>query len=85
MNSRAEGLDRRLAVYSALATRNRIIAVLRIGLPLLGALVLGIFILQIQLASLGNNFGIGKVSFNGDAVSVDTPSYSVVMADGDIY
>ena len=85
MNSRAEGFDRRLAVYAALATRNRIIAVLRIGLPLLGALVLGIFILQILLASLGNNFGIGKVSFNGDAVTVDTPSYSGVMADGDIY
>lgn len=85
MALRTDTAERRLAIYGALTTRNRIISVLRLGLPLLGTLMFLGFILQIFLASLGANFGIGHVSFSGDAVTVDTPAYSGVMTDGDVY
>lgn len=81
----ADTAEQRLAVYERLVLRNRLIAVLRIGLPLLGLLVVAIFFLQIFLASLLDSFGIGRVSFAGDTVVVDTPSYSGVMANGDLY
>ena len=85
MNARAENTAQRGAIYASLRARNRFIAVLRIALPVLGALVFSVFVAQIVIASFVSNFGIGKVSFNGDTVKVDTPSYSGIMADGDVY
>ncbi|HTJ56023.1 MAG TPA: hypothetical protein VL418_00470 [Devosiaceae bacterium] len=85
MAARTETAERRLAIYGALTTRNRIITWLRFGLPLLGVLVFLGFVLQIYIASLGANFAIGRIRFSGDAVMVDTPSYSGVMPDGDVY
>jgi hypothetical protein len=85
MNARAETAEKRLALHAALDQRNRIVSILRIALPALGALVVAAFFLQILLASLATSFGIGRVSFSGDTVVVDTPSYSGVMADGDLY
>jgi lipopolysaccharide export system protein LptC len=85
MTTRAESDERRHARYNGLRLRNRLIGILRIGVPLLGILVFLIFAAQIFLASLGNQFGIGKVSFSGDTVTVDTPTYSGVMANGDVY
>jgi len=81
----ADTVAQRSALYQRLVLRNRLISVLRIGLPLLGLLVVAIFFLQIFVASLLDSFGIGKVSFAGDTVVVDTPSYSGVMANGDLY
>jgi hypothetical protein len=85
MTARAETAAQRLALYGGLVTRNRLISILRIGLPLLGLLVVVLFFLQIFIASLINPFGIGQVHFAGDTVAVDTPSYSGVMANGDLY
>ena len=77
--------EHRRARYRSLTVRNRIVAVLRIGLPALGILVVSMFFLQIFLASLMDTFRIGTVRFEGDRVAVDTPSYSGVMANGDVY
>ena len=77
--------ERRLARRQALHARNRIVSILRIGLPALGILVVASFFFQILLASLASSFRIGNVRFAGDTVAVDTPSYSGVTADGDIY
>lgn len=85
MNLRAETAEQRHAIYSRLGTRNRIVSILRVALPVAGALVFLVFVAQLLLASLANNFGIGKISFSGNSVTVDTPSYSGVMANGDIY
>jgi len=85
MTLRAETAEQRFAIYSRLRTRNRLVSILRVALPVAGALVFLVFVAQLLLASLANNFGIGKISFTGSSVVVDTPSYSGVMANGDIY
>jgi hypothetical protein len=85
MTARADTAAQRLALYEGLVQRNRIVSILRIGLPLLGLLVVVLFFLQIFIASLVNPFGIGRVHFAGDTVAVDTPTYSGVMANGDLY
>jgi len=85
MNLRAETAEQRHAIYTRLGTRNRLVSILRVALPVAGALVFLAFVAQLLLASLANNFGIGKISFTGSSVVVDTPSYSGVMANGDMY
>ncbi|MDR3475410.1 MAG: hypothetical protein P4M09_27495 [Devosia sp.] len=85
MNVRAETAQQRHAMHAALDQRNRFVSILRIGLPVVGAVVVLAFFLQILLASLANSFGIGRISFSGDTVIVDTPSYSGVMSNGDVY
>ena len=85
MTARAETAAQRLAILEALGARNRIVSILRIGVPALGVLVLVAFFLQIFVASLAEQFGIGRLSFSGDKVVVDTPSFSGVMEDGDLY
>ncbi|MGN6102969.1 MAG: hypothetical protein ACTHOR_17660 [Devosia sp.] len=85
MPARAETAEQRHAIYRGLAVRNRLIGILRIGLPLLAVLVLVAFFVQIFIASFVNQFGVAQVSFNGDTVEVDTPTYSGVTSDGDVY
>jgi hypothetical protein len=82
--ARAETAEQRLATYRGLVSRNRVISLLRIALPVLGLIAFGYFAIHILLASL-NGFTIGKIHFSGATVIVDTPSYSGVMKDGNLY
>ena len=76
---------RRRGVRRSLEARNRLVGFLRIALPGLGvAAFLGIAG-QIFIASLAPQFGLGHIHFSGDTVTVDTPSYSGVTPDGDVY
>jgi len=77
--------QQRLARRQALVARNRLVSILRIGLPALGIVVVVLFFLQILLASFLNDFRIGNITVSGDSVAIDTPSYSGVTADGDLY
>lgn len=83
--SAAATAGERQALYAALRRRNRCIGLLRFGVPAAGIVVLALFAGQIFLAGLKNQFGIGNVSFAGNTVTVDTPSYSGVMENGDAY
>jgi hypothetical protein len=85
MTARAETAALRLATLRRLDTRNRLVSALRFGVPALGLTVFLVFAGQVLLASLGSNFRIGEVSFSGNTVTVDTPSYSGVMDNGDVY
>lgn len=85
MTAPAASAARRIALLDRLEQRNRVIGVLRIGVPVLGVLVLAGLVVQIGLASLGRDFGIAHVRFAGDSVVVDTPTYSGVMANGNVY
>ncbi len=85
MTARAETTEQRSAVYRALVGRNRTITVLRLVVPALGILAFAWFAIHIFLASFVGQFNIGNIRFAGGTVIVDTPSYSGVMADGDIY
>lgn len=75
----------RLAIYRSLAVRNRIVALLRLGVPALGAAALAALIGQIYLSSLGSRFGVGPISVTSEVVRVEAPEYAGMLADGTAY
>lgn len=75
----------RLATYRRLTRRNRIVSVLRLAVPALGALTLAVLAGQIYLSSLSNRFGVGQISVSRDGVSVDAPEYAGLLEDGSAY
>jgi lipopolysaccharide export system protein LptC len=75
----------RLAIYRRLERRNRLVAILRIGVPALGALTLVALLGQIYVSSLGSRFGISQISVTRESVSVDTPEYAGLLEDGSAY
>ena len=83
--ARAETSEQRLSIYRGLVARNRLISLLRLALPVAGLAAFGWFAVHILLASLGGAFSIGSISFSGGSVIVDTPSYSGIMANGNVY
>jgi lipopolysaccharide export system protein LptC len=82
--ARAETSEQRLSVYRGLVARNRVVALLRVALPVLGLAAFGYFAIHILIAGL-NGFSIGKIRFSGGSVIVDAPSYSGIMANGNVY
>jgi len=77
--------DRRSRIYRGLEARNRVVSVLRIAVPAMGALVLAGLMGQIYLSSLGARFGIGQISVTRDSVLVEAPEYTGLLDDGTTY
>jgi hypothetical protein len=75
----------RLLIYRRLEARNRIVGILRIGVPLLGVLILAVLLVQIYISSLGDRFSIGKVEVSPDNISVQSPEYSGILSNGTTY
>lgn len=75
----------RQAIYQRLNRRNRIVAILRIGVPLLGLIALVALMLQIYVSSTASRFGISQVLVSSDSVTVETPEYSGLLDDGTAY
>ena len=84
MNLQADAAARQ-SIYQRLERRNRLVGILRLGVPALGALVLVILVGQIYLSSLSARFGIGRIEVTRDAVTIDTPQYSGILDDGTSY
>lgn len=84
MNGHARAADR-LATYRRLESRNRLVGILRVGVPALGALTLLALIGQIYVSSLGSRFGIGQISVTRDSVTVEAPEYAGLLDDGSAY
>ena len=84
MNLHADAAQR-LAVYRRLEARNRIVAILRVGVPVLGAVALSALLLQIYASSQTSRFGISNVVVSPDSVTVETPEYSGLLDDGSAY
>lgn len=80
----ADSADR-LAIYQRLAGRNRLVAVLRIGVPALGIVLLASLLLQIYVSSLGSRFGVGRIAVTRDSITVDAPEYAGLLEDGSAY
>lgn len=74
-----------LAIHRRLARRNRLVAILRIGVPLLGLVVLLGLSVQIYLASFTGRFGIDRISVTPEEVVVDAPEYAGILEDGSAY
>lgn len=75
----------RVAIYRRLQTRNRVVGVLRIGVPAMGLLILAVLLAQIYVSSLGDRFSIGKVEISPDNISVEAPEYSGILSNMTAY
>lgn len=75
----------RLAIYRGLAARNRVVAILRIGIPALGAVALLALVVQFYVSSQGSRFGVGRIAVTSESISVDAPEYAGVLDDGTTY
>lgn len=75
----------RAAIYERLATRNRVVGLLRLGVPLLGLVILLTLLVQIYISSLGDRFSIGRIAVSSDNISVDAPQYSGILSNGTTY
>lgn len=84
MNLHADAAQR-LTIYRGLEARNRIVAILRVGVPALGAVALSALLLQIYASSQTARFGISQIVVSPDSVTVETPEYSGVLDDGTAY
>jgi len=84
MNLHADAAQR-LAIYRGLQARNRIVSILRVGIPALGTVALAVLVLQIYVSSLTSRFGIGQIVVSPDSVMVETPEYSGVLDNGTAY
>ena len=85
MLASAQDAEQRGRIYGGLERRNRVVSLLRIGMPVLGAIVLAGLLLQIVIASLLNEFGISNISIDRDNLVVETPAYSSMTPDGTMY
>ncbi len=74
-----------LRLHQRLERRNRLVSILRLGLPAMGLIVLLGLVVQIYLGSLTGRFGVGRIEVTPEAVIVDAPEYAGVLEDGSSY
>jgi hypothetical protein len=77
--------DRRAEIFGRLKTRNRLIGVLRIVVPLAGIAAFLILIGQIYLANIARQYGVSGIRIDRGDVVVETPQYSGMGSDGARY
>ncbi|UYN98894.1 MAG: hypothetical protein KIT02_13270 [Devosia sp.] len=77
--------DTRRQAFARLSRRNNVVRVLRIAVPAGGCLLLVGLVVQIVLANIGSRYGISQVAVSPDSISLATPEYSGMMADGSTY
>ena len=75
----------RLAIYRGLQARNRVVSILRIGIPALGIVALSALMLQIYVSSRTSRFGIGQIAVSSESITVETPDYSGLVDVGTAY
>jgi hypothetical protein len=85
MSADAETAADRAAIYQGLRRRNRIVLVLRVLVPVAGALVFAVLGVQLLLTNLTKDFSIGQVSIARDRLQVEAPTYAGQLADGSFY
>jgi lipopolysaccharide export system protein LptC len=83
--ARTDSLDERNAILDRLASRNRIVSVLRIVVPAAGAAALLVLVTQIYVANMMRQYGISGIRIDRGALVVDAPQYSAVGKDGSRY
>ena len=81
----SDTFERRDRIYAAITARNRLVAVLRFAVPVLGVLVLGGLLLQLVVGSLVPGFSFAGITIDRDRLMVDAPSYEAMSADGTSY
>lgn len=72
-------------LLARLAWRNRVVAILRVAVPLGGVLLFAALVGQIWLASLARQYGVAGITIDRGHLVVDTPQYTVTNPDGTRY
>jgi lipopolysaccharide export system protein LptC len=85
MASLAQQSSDRALTYRRLLRRNRVVAVLRWGVPALGVLVFAGLAVQIVIAQLSQRFAAAGISIDRGTLIVDTPRYSGTLSTGAAY
>jgi hypothetical protein len=85
MYARAETAEQRLRTYRRLVGHNRLVSVLRLGVPAIGILVFIGIAVQLYLASIGAEFSVGRITLERDRINVEAPDYAGVTGDGSTY
>jgi lipopolysaccharide export system protein LptC len=85
IEARTDTAEQRSAIYASLTARNRIVAILRIGLPALGAIIFAGLVLQLFLGSMVPDFGFANVRIDRENLVFEAPSYAGTGSDGTAY
>ncbi|RYH13688.1 MAG: hypothetical protein EON57_01570 [Alphaproteobacteria bacterium] len=72
-------------LYRTLTRRNRLVGVLRIAVPVVGAIVLVVVLGGILLDNLREQFGFASIRIDRDNLVVDSPKVTAVGDDGTLY
>jgi hypothetical protein len=72
-------------LYAALTRRNRLVGVLRIAVPVAGAIVLAVVLGGIVLDNLREQFGFASIRIDRDNLVVDAPKVTAAGDDGTLY
>lgn len=83
--SRTGNLEQRNAILDRLVLRNRLVGILRIGVPAVGIVVFVALALQIYIGNLVEQFGITRFTIDRNNLVVETPSFEATGRDGTLY
>ncbi len=85
MAATAAAAGPRARTYAALARRNRFVGRLRVLVPVVGVVAFAVLVVQMVIGNMALEFSIGRVTIDRNRLTVETPTYSGVMADGASY
>ena len=83
--ARTQTFDQRSAILDGLIGRNRLVAVLRIAVPVLGIAAFLALIGQIWVAGMARQYGVSGMRIDRGNLVVETPQYAGIGADGSRY
>lgn len=83
--ARTETFEQRTAIFRRLGRRNRMVALLRVGVPIAGLAAFALLAGQIWLANMARQYGISGIRIDRGALVVDTPQYTGMGVDGSRY
>lgn len=83
--ARTDTLEQRTAILGRLTRHNRIVGILRYGVPALGAVIFVALALQIFLGNLLQQYDISGFSIDRGNLVVETPGFTAAGDDGTLY
>ena len=83
--ARTETLAQRTAILHRLLLRNRLVGILRYGVPAIGLIVFAALAIQITIGKFLDEYGITRISIDRKNLIVETPSYTAAGPDGTLY
>lgn len=83
--ARTDTFDQRSAIFAGLVTRNRVIGVLRVLVPLAGLAAFVALAAEIYVANTLRQYGVAGIRIDRGALVVDGPQYTAAGPDGAHY